>query len=232
MQRYELTAGSSSKFWEASIEGNVLTVRFGRLGTKGQSKAKTLSDQAAARAELERLAATDALTGLWNRRHFEVSVTRCAEPAERARWALLSIDADHFKGFNDRYGHPAGDRALKQVAAVLCGRAAQAGGSAFRVGGEEFALLVRCEPGEAAMLAESVRAGVAALGLPHADHPRGILTLSVGMAHGALAPAASLQGWIDAADAALYAAKRQGRDRVCHAGAQESHTPPRLSAAG
>lgn len=186
----------------------------------------------AARAELERLAATDPLTGLWNRRHFERCIAGCAEAAERAGWALLSIDTDYFKGFNDRYGHPAGDRALKHVAAVLSERAAQAGGSAFRVGGEEFALLVRCEPGEAAMLAESIRAGVAALGLPHADHPRGILTLSVGVAHGGLAPAASLQDWMDGADAALYAAKRQGRDRVCHAGAPEAPRPPRLAAAG
>ena len=186
----------------------------------------------AARAELERLAATDALTGLWNRRQFERAVARCADPAERARWALLSIDTDHFKGFNDRYGHPAGDRALKRVAAVLSERAAQAGGSAFRVGGEEFALLVPGEPGEAAMLAESVRAAVAGLALPHADHPRGILTLSVGVAHGGLAPAASLQDWIDGADAALYAAKRQGRDRVCRAGAPDPVPPARLAAAG
>ena len=236
-----LPASAIDRAWKPQtriVLALALLLSLGILGVVGLlhrefSRRERAERQAlAARAELERLAATDALTGLWNRRHFEVSVTRCAEPAERARWALLSIDADHFKGFNDRYGHPAGDRALKQVAAVLCGRAAQAGGSAFRVGGEEFALLVRCEPGEAAMLAESVRAGVAALALPHADHPRGILTLSVGMAHGGLAPAASLQGWIDAADAALYAAKRQGRDRVCHAGAQESHTPPRLSAAG
>lgn len=186
----------------------------------------------AARAELERLAATDALTGLWNRRHFERAVARCSDAAERARWALLIIDTDHFKGFNDRYGHPAGDRALKHVAAVLSERAAQAGGSAFRVGGEEFALLVACAPGEAAMLAESVRAGVAALGVPHAESPRGILTLSVGVAHGGLVPTASLQDWMDGADAALYAAKRQGRDRVCHAGGQEPLRPARRAAAG
>lgn len=185
-----------------------------------------------AQAELERLAATDALTGLWNRRHFERSIARCAETTERARWALLSIDTDHFKRFNDRYGHPTGDRALKQVAAVLSERAVQAGGSAFRIGGEEFAILARCAPGEAAMLAESVRASTAALGLPHIDHPRGILTLSVGVAHGGVPPTASLQDWMDAADAALYAAKRQGRDRVCHAGAQEALRPARLAAAG
>ena len=181
-----------------------------------------------AQDELERLVATDALTGLWNWRHFERTIAACADPEERARWALLTIDTDHFKRFNDRYGHPAGDRALKQVATVLSERAEAGGGSAFRVGGEEFTILAACKPGEAALLAEAIRAGVAALAIPHADNPRGILTLSVGFAHGALTPGRSLQDWMESADAALYAAKRQGRDRVCHAGGPEPAWPARL----
>lgn len=169
----------------------------------------------AAQAEFERLAATDALTGLWNRRHFEEMLARCAEAADRRGWALLLADTDHFKRYNDRYGHPAGDRALERVAAILAEQAQGRGGSAFRIGGEEFALLATCAEEEAPALAEAVRAGVAALGLTHADHPRGILTLSIGLAHSAWDPGATTQDRLRSADEALYAAKRQGRDRVC-----------------
>ncbi|MCJ2012398.1 diguanylate cyclase domain-containing protein [Methylobacterium sp. J-076] len=216
----------------AAILG-VLVLLHREFGRREEAERQAL----AAQTELERLAATDALTGLWNRRRFERTIARCADPATRPDWALMAIDADHFKWLNDRYGHPAGDRALRSVAAVLITRAAASGGEAFRVGGEEFALLVACGPEEALRLAESIRAGVAALALPHADHPRGILTLSVGLAHGAWAPEASLQDWMDEADEALYAAKRQGRDRVCLAreGAprEPGPAPPvRLAAGG
>lgn len=176
----------------------------------------------AAQAEFERLAATDALTGLGNRRRFETTLATIADPARRADWALLLLDTDHFKRYNDRYGHPAGDLALQSVGAVLAEQAFLCGGSAFRIGGEEFALLVPRPESQALIVAEAVRTAIADLALPHVEHPRGILTLSIGLAHGSRMGDAPVKGWLSAADEALYAAKRQGRDRVCLATA----TPP------
>jgi diguanylate cyclase (GGDEF)-like protein len=169
----------------------------------------------AAQAEFERLAATDALTGLGNRRRFEATLASCSEPASRPDWALLLLDTDYFKRFNDRYGHPAGDHALQRVGAVLAEQALRGGGSAYRVGGEEFALLVPRPEGQALMVADNIRMAVAALALPHAEHPRGILTVSIGLAHGMRMDGRPTKDWLKAADEALYAAKRQGRDRIC-----------------
>lgn len=169
----------------------------------------------AARAESERLAITDALTGLWNRRHFETSLIRCASAVQRSGWALLLIDTDFFKRYNDCYGHLAGDRALEGVAHILADHAQTSGGEAFRIGGEEFAVLVPCPEREALALAEAIRLAVVDLGLPHIEHPRGILTLSIGVAHGARMPDGPPRDWFNRADEALYEAKRLGRNRVC-----------------
>ena len=169
----------------------------------------------AAQAEFERLATTDALTGLGNRRRFETTLATVADPARRADWALLLLDTDYFKLYNDRYGHPAGDLALQRVGAVLADQAVLCGGSAFRIGGEEFALLVPRPEDQALIVAEAIQAAIAALALPHAEHPRGILTLSIGLAHGTRMGDAPVTDWLGAADEALYAAKRQGRDRIC-----------------
>ncbi len=175
----------------------------------------------AAQAEFERLATTDALTGLGNRRRFETTLATFADPARRADWALLLLDTDYFKRYNDCYGHPAGDLALQSVGAILAEQALLCGGSAFRIGGEEFALLVPRPEGQALIVADAVRAAIAALALPHAEHPRGILTLSIGLAHGMGMGDAPVKDWLGAADEALYAAKRQGRDRICLATADQ-----------
>ena len=169
----------------------------------------------AAQAEFERLASIDALTGLGNRRRFEAVLATCAEPSRREGWALLLLDADSFKRFNDRYGHLAGDRALERVGGVLAEQARRCEGSAFRFGGEEFALLAACDEEQALALADRIRAAVAGLALPHADHPGGVLTLSVGLAHGSRLREGPAKAWLKAADDALYEAKREGRDRTC-----------------
>jgi len=168
------------------------------------------------REALARLARTDALTGLFNRRGFDEALAR--EYARRGRggrdgppWAVLLVDIDHFKRVNDSWGHQAGDETLRLLGELL--------GSSFRktdlvgrIGGEEFAvLLVDCGPEEAAQralgLCETVRSRAAAW-----EHP---ITVSVGLAFDAgVVGLKSPTELMAAADAALYAAKAAGRDRA------------------
>ena len=160
-------------------------------------------------AQLEREAAEDPLTGLANKRAFELAYA--AELSRTARtdepMALIELDIDHFKEINDSYGHPFGDQVLVSVAAAL--RSAVRGHDMVaRLGGEEFALLL---PGatieDAQLIAERVRALVAQIELPH-----GILSSSAGVA--ASGGAGAAEGLFEAADRALYDAKRQGRGRT------------------
>jgi diguanylate cyclase (GGDEF)-like protein len=159
--------------------------------------------------ELERRAITDPLTGLMNRGGYDAVLDRAL--AARGRdpgWlSLCLVDVDRFKRYNDTHGHPAGDAALQAVAGAL-GGAVRAGDTAARYGGEEMALVLPgAAPGDALEVAERARRAVAALDL----HPEGV-TVSVGVAstYGAC-PAEALA---EAADRALYRAKREGRDRV------------------
>jgi diguanylate cyclase (GGDEF)-like protein len=156
------------------------------------------------------LATLDALTGLSNRRAFDHYIAVLWDRAVKSRTslALLMIDVDHFKRFNDHYGHPEGDACLRAVADTLrdiSGPTARAA----RYGGEEFALLFFGTPADARAMAEAVRYAVAALGVPHAGAPGGIVTVSIGSA--ALVPdrTASAGGLVAAADAALYESKRR-----------------------
>lgn len=159
--------------------------------------------------QLERQSLSDALTGLANRRAFEVALEAELGRARRTggELALALMDVDHFKRFNDTHGHQAGDAALVAVARVLAANA-RAGDHACRFGGEEFALLLPgADAAAARAAAERVRAAVAAAATGH-----GHVTVSVGVAvtdgrDGAAALVA-------AADARLYAAKAAGRDRV------------------
>ncbi|WP_157269436.1 sensor domain-containing diguanylate cyclase [Azohydromonas aeria] len=169
-------------------------------------------------AELQRLATTDELTGVLNRRAFLDEVER-----ELARFqrhghagALLMLDLDHFKQVNDRHGHAAGDAVLVQVCAALRERLRRSD-RIGRLGGEEFALLLPETPAEgAAVLAESLRREVAALEIGTPAGPLRV-TASIGVAAFAAseADAAALLG---RADRALYAAKALGRNRVARAG--------------
>jgi diguanylate cyclase (GGDEF)-like protein len=167
---------------------------------------------AAARAELARLVYTDPLTGLPNRRHFTERFQ--AEVARVARYGgsftLGVLDCDHFKGYNDRHGHPAGDDALRELG-ILLREQLRVSDSVARLGGEEFAvLMVGADPAMAAMVAERLRARVA-------DHVFGAtgdtLTVSVGLAS-APEDAKTPDLLFFLADQALYAAKAQGRNRV------------------
>jgi len=164
------------------------------------------------RAEgLRELAQTDTLTGLPNRRGFEIAVERAVEAGAKAL-SVIVADVDHFKRVNDVYGHLVGDEALRAVAGALRG-ACRSGDHLARWGGEEFVvLLVDAIGDEAKVIAERLRSAVAHIDWSSASQALQ-LTLSAGIATGpASAPLATL---LRAADGALYAAKQNGRDRTC-----------------
>jgi diguanylate cyclase (GGDEF)-like protein len=178
-----------------------------------------------ANTHLEALSKIDGLTSLANRRGFdselEAQWERSASLAQPL--ALMMIDVDYFKLFNDHYGHVEGDDCLRRIGEVIAAVAREGAYLAARYGGEEFTLLL---PGtdtqEAVAAAARVRRGVEELGIAHAMTPRGRVTVSIGVAALAQSAQASAQGLIEAADTALYAAKRQGRNTVV-ANAEVSH---------
>jgi diguanylate cyclase (GGDEF)-like protein len=159
---------------------------------------------------LAQAAVTDGLTGLKNHRAFQESLHSAAQMAERLQQplSLVMFDIDHFKQFNDTYGHPAGDELLRQVAQVLR-ESARAYDVAARYGGEEFALLLpNTTLEQAVQVAERLRQQIRAIENPHAP-----VSASFGVAtYRRGTPPATL---VYEADAALYRAKRGGRDRVC-----------------
>lgn len=173
--------------------------------------------------KLEQLAREDHLTGLANRRTFDDTLGREIERARRSRLplALILIDIDHFKRFNDRYGHPAGDEALRSVAQAIDSVLRRPGDLAARFGGEEFALVLpNTTPEGALLIAESARTAAASLVFDHPDHgPHGV-TISIGVAmlpidRSAADPVKMLApDFLDAADKALYRAKSGGRNRT------------------
>jgi len=160
---------------------------------------------------LTQLAATDGLTGLTNRRTFDAFLRREYEACEEI--SVLLFDIDHFKGYNDAYGHQAGDRCLQAVAKVIGDATSNTPGLSARYGGEEFAVVLPNTSEQGAMkVAEAIRLTVRALGLPHTTASRGYVTISAGVAtrtRSTLGEAAL----VGEADAALYEAKRFGRNR-------------------
>ena len=169
--------------------------------------------------QLRRMAFLDGLTGLYNRRAFDdrllAEVGRAARSAEPL--ALLLLDVDFFKRFNDHYGHLAGDDTLRQVGGVLKAAMLRPVDMAARYGGEEFACLLPATPLEGAVLvAERLREGVAALAIAHArSEVAAVVTASIGAVADTGRTRIDGLRLIEAADAALYEAKRNGRNRVC-----------------
>ena len=163
------------------------------------------------------LSSRDPLTGLANRRHFELMlagevdrVARAGEPA-----LVLMIDIDHFKKVNDAHGHPAGDEVLKHVAHTLsdCIRPMD---TVARFGGEEFAMILpNCPPSFAQAVAERIRIRVESMTIPFSPSETVRVTVSLG---GAFAPQwvrSSPLLWVERADQQLYRAKSEGRNRAC-----------------
>ena len=168
---------------------------------------------------LERLALQDGLTGLANRRHFDLALDKEFSRAvrEASSLALVMIDVDCFKQYNDIYGHAAGDECLRKISQVVKINQNRPGDVAARYGGEELGVLLPGTDVRGAMaIAEKIRLEIHNLGIEHTGNSAGVVTVSAGV--DAFVPVQDLDNpleLIQAADKALYAAKSGGRDRVC-----------------
>ncbi|MFQ7289850.1 MAG: GGDEF domain-containing protein [Lacrimispora saccharolytica] len=162
--------------------------------------------------ELNYVANHDALTGLWNRRFLEICLSDQCYGEKRQETAVLMIDIDYFKQYNDTYGHLQGDECLRRVPSAL--NLVVSKGRLFRYGGEEF-LCVVPEFGEkqARKLGEEFCRSIERLGIPAAD-PEKNVTVSVGMAVGTIGEREEFEALLEKADEALYQAKNSGRNRV------------------
>jgi diguanylate cyclase (GGDEF)-like protein/PAS domain S-box-containing protein len=184
---------------------------------------------------LRELALIDGLTHLANRRRFEQALEREVARARRGQrpLSLCMIDIDAFKAFNDSLGHPAGDACLFAVGQAIASCLRRPADLAARYGGEEFAVVLpETDAGGAAWIAESMRARVQALELAHPRSPVGpVVTVSIGVASAKAQPGLTAALMVGAADRALYAAKRSGRNRV-HAVRLRDCAPDASSAEG
>lgn len=173
--------------------------------------------------ELEELAHLDGLTNIPNRRYFDAKLENEWRRAQRARkpLAVLMVDIDFFKGYNDYYGHGAGDECLKKVAAALVQTLVRPADLIARYGGEEFIAIlpdigIHADTGGARLVAERLRSRIEALALPHARSLVGPhVTVSIGCACVLPSLDDSPSILLEAADQMLYRAKTQGRNRVC-----------------
>lgn len=172
----------------------------------------------AANAQLEVLSRHDTLTGLFNRRHFDdmkdAEIHRALRTGQPL--SLLVCDIDHFKAYNDHYGHARGDQCLRDVAQAMQSVVTRSGDVLARIGGEEFTVLLP-NTGEvdARQVAERLRVAVSDLQLAHVASKTGShVTISVGLAQLDLEGVTDFEALFDAADQALYRAKEKGRDRV------------------
>jgi diguanylate cyclase (GGDEF)-like protein/PAS domain S-box-containing protein len=186
------------------------------------SARKAVEDRLAeANRRLETLAREDGLTGLANRRTFDEALAREHRRAQRDHksLALLMIDVDMFKAFNDRYGHPAGDECLKRIGGTLTTSVFRPCDLAARYGGEEFALLLPdIDESGAVLIGERIRQAVALLAIEHADSPHRVMTVSVGVASvGRKTFAGGPESLLHGADRALYRAKDDGRNAIVRA---------------
>jgi diguanylate cyclase (GGDEF)-like protein len=171
----------------------------------------------ASHARLEVLASVDGLTGISNRRAFDERLGEQWAHAVRVRTplALAIVDLDNFKQYNDVYGHPAGDECLRAVAAALKGEMGRPEDLAARFGGEEFAALLPNTTAEGARrVAERIRAAVLKLNITHLGNPWNRVSVSIGYASVIPTTVDTALGLIQLADAALYRAKREGRNCV------------------
>jgi diguanylate cyclase (GGDEF)-like protein len=172
------------------------------------------------------VAARDGLSGLFNRRRFDEHLENCWNYAQRdgKLLAVLLVDIDFFKPYNDRYGHQSGDVVLRQVAAALSRSARRPLDFVARYGGEEFAVVL-FEPSReyVAEVAESIHAEVMALHIPHdASAAANQVTVSIGVAILNPTPERSSAGGLQLADEALYAAKETGRKRTVYREAEHA----------
>jgi diguanylate cyclase (GGDEF)-like protein len=193
-----------------------------QIGRRAQTETRLRQSQRELQASNQTLQAhalQDGLTGLANRRGFDAGL--CKEFARAMRHgrplALIMIDVDHFKQYNDTYGHPAGDACLRSISAAIKDSQSRPGDLSARYGGEEMVVLLPDTSLEGALaVAERIRATILALQMPHAGSSFGMVTISAGVA--ACIPLrnnCSESQLLEAADQALYLAKAGGRNRCC-----------------
>lgn len=171
----------------------------------------------AANRRLAELADTDGLTGLGNRRSFDRQLAQEWGRAARngGPLALLLLDLDHFKAYNDSYGHQAGDASLQRIAQVIRDSLRRPGDFAARYGGEELAIILPQTDHDSALhVAQNLRIAIEQLGIEHRDAPSAIVTCSIGVAVKNPGTDQDLQALFAAADAAMYKAKNAGRNTV------------------
>jgi diguanylate cyclase (GGDEF)-like protein len=229
IQPIEIMAAMAKRFgqgdWSARAVRSRLPAEFVPLARAFNAMAAKLVQRerelVATNDRLTVIASIDMLSGLANRRGFQSRLDFEWMKAEQydSELSLLMIDVDHFKLFNDTYGHPEGDACLSRLGETLAGIAAETMGFAGRYGGEEFCLLVpNTGPTRALEIGESVRAAVLGLAMPHCSSNYKTVTVSVGVASTKPNDTQRPGDLIEAADAALYAAKHRGRNAVVEHG--------------
>jgi diguanylate cyclase (GGDEF)-like protein len=208
-------------WWHRSRITGLLTLTFGAVFVMvSWALAFALRDRQRAQTALVRLAATDPLTGLSNRRVLDSRLDEEWRRARRTRQSLsaLFIDIDHFKHFNDAYGHASGDEALIAVAESISATVRRSVDLVARYGGEEFAVLLPDTSAEGSrVVAEKIRRKVQAQSVLQSDGKTIPVTVSIGCATCIPADGAPASDLLGAADRQLYAAKAGGRNRVCSA---------------
>jgi diguanylate cyclase (GGDEF)-like protein len=230
VQPIEMMAAMTVRFgqgdWSARAARGRLPAEFIPLARAFNTMAAKLGQREreliATNDRLTVMASIDMLSGLANRRGFQSRLDfewMKAQQQNERHLSLLMIDVDHFKLFNDTYGHPEGDACLGRVGETLAGIAAENGGFAGRYGGEEFCLLLpNTNIQRALQIGETVRMAVQTLAMPHCTSDHQTVTVSVGVARTDPNDAHGPDDLIEAADAALYAAKRRGRNAVVEHG--------------
>ena len=222
MLHYRVRRRDGTYMWAEAISRNIGDGRGIVVAIRDITARKTVEGQLhEANNQLHRIAMQDGLTGIANRRAFDLVLEkefrRCAR-GELPLAALL-IDVDHFKTFNDTYGHGAGDECLVRIAVALEQQISRPADVVARYGGEEFVVLLpETDQAGAMHCGEKLLAAIQALAISHEDDGvgAGVVTVSIGVAVGWPGPTgASPRALIDAADGALYEAKRGGRARVC-----------------
>jgi diguanylate cyclase (GGDEF)-like protein len=229
IQPIEMMAAMAKRFgqgeWSVRAAKNRLPAEFIPLARAFNTMAAELGQRerelVATNDRLTVMASIDMLSGLANRRGFQSRLDFEWMKAQQydSELSLLMIDVDHFKLFNDTYGHPEGDVCLSRLGETLAGVAAETMGFAGRYGGEEFCLLLpNTEASRALQIGEMVRTAVQNLAMPHATSNHQTVTVSVGVACATPSDMQRPGDLIEAADAALYAAKHRGRNAVVEHG--------------